>query len=92
MIKTELVAKIAEISGLTKTDSEKALDAFVSAVTDTLKGREEVRLLGFGTFSTAERAATIGRNPKTGVPISISARIAPKFKAGQRLKAAVAGK
>jgi DNA-binding protein HU-beta len=89
MNKTELINKIADISGLTKADSERALDAIVSAITDALKGGEDVKLLGFGTFCTAERAATIVRNPKTGVPISIPARITPKFKAGSQLKAAI---
>jgi DNA-binding protein HU-beta len=64
----------------------------MSAVADTLKDGEEVKLLGFGTFCTAKRAATTGRNPKTNVPISIPACIVPKFKAGQRLKDAVAGR
>jgi DNA-binding protein HU-beta len=89
MIKTELVTKIAEIAGLKKTDSEKALDAFISVVTDALKEGEEVKLIGFGTFGTTKRNATTGRNPKTKEPITIPARIVPKFKPGQRLKDAL---
>jgi DNA-binding protein HU-beta len=89
MIKMELIAKIAEISGLKKTDSEKALDAFISIVTDALKEGEEVKLIGFGTFGITKRAGTTGRNPKTGEPISIPARVVPKFKAWQRLKDAL---
>jgi DNA-binding protein HU-beta len=89
MIKTELIARVAEVSGLSKADAERALGAFVSVVTDALRCGEEVRMLGFGTFSTTKRAATIGRNPKTGELISIPARIIPKFKVGQHLKDAV---
>jgi DNA-binding protein HU-beta len=91
MTKTELIAGIAEVAGLSKADAERALGAFVSVVTDALKGGEEVRMLGFGTFSTTKRAATIGRNPKTGESISIPAKTSPRFKTGQRLKGAVAG-
>jgi DNA-binding protein HU-beta len=89
MIKTELITKIAEVANLSKADAARALDAFVSVVTDALKGGEEVRMLGFGTFCTTKRAATTGRNPKTGEPISILAKTSPKFKPGQRLKNAV---
>lgn len=89
MNKPELIAEIAGIAGLTKMDSEKALEAILGAITNALKDGDPVKLLGFGTFCTAKRAATIGRNLKTGVPISIPARIIPKFKAGQRLKDAV---
>lgn len=92
MNKPELVAEIAGLSGLTKVDSEKALEAILGAITNALKNGDPVKLLGFGTFCTAKRAATIGRDPKTGVPISIPAHVVPKFKAGQRLKDAVAGR
>jgi len=87
--KNELVSKVAEEAGLTKTDAAKAVDAFVSSVTGALKSGDEVRLVGFGTFSVAQRAATTGRNPRTGEPIKIPARRQPKFKAGKGLQDAV---
>jgi DNA-binding protein HU-beta len=89
MNKSELIASIAELSNLKKSDSEKALDAFVKTVEDALKLGEEVRLVSFGTFSTVKRKATIGRNPKTGEEIKIPSRISPKFKPGKQLKDAV---
>ena len=89
MNKNELVSKVAEEAGLTKTDAAKAVDAFVSSVTGALKSGDEVRLVGFGTFSVAQRAATTGRNPRTGEPIKIPARRQPKFKAGKGLQDAV---
>jgi len=87
--KNELVSKIAEEAGLTKTDAAKSVDAFVTSVTEALKSGDEVRLVGFGTFSVAQRAATTGRNPRTGEPIKIPARKQPKFKAGKGLQDAV---
>ena len=92
MNKTELVAEIAKHSGLTKTDSEKALNAFVASVEQTLKKGDEVRLVGFGTFTTIKRKAGEGRNPKTGEVIKIKASTLPKFRAGKGLKDAVNGK
>ena len=89
MNKNELISSVANETGLTKTDSAKAVDAFVAAVTKALKKGEEVRLVGFGTFSVAKRAATTGRNPRTGAEIKISARNQAKFKAGKALQEAV---
>jgi DNA-binding protein HU-beta len=89
MLSSELVASIAELSNLKKSDAEKALDAFVKTIEDTLKSGEEVRLVSFGTFSTAKRKATTGHNPKTGKEIKIPSRISPKFKPGKQLKDAV---
>ena len=86
MNKAELVAAIAENAGLSKKDSEKALAAFVSVVTDELKKGEKVQLVGFGTFEVAERAEREGRNPQTGDVMKIAASKAPKFKAGKALK------
>lgn len=86
MNKTELVAKIAENAGLSKKDSEKALAAFVSVVTDELKKGEKVQLVGFGTFEVSNRPARTGRNPQTKKTITIPASKAPKFKAGKALK------
>ncbi len=89
MNKNELISSVASETGLTKTDSAKAVDAFVAAVTKALKKGEEVRLVGFGTFSVAKRAATTGRNPRTGAEIKIAARNQAKFKAGKALQEAV---
>lgn len=91
MNKSELVNAIAAKSGLTKTDSSKALDAVTSAISETLAKGDSVQLVGFGTFSVSERAARTGRNPKTGEPLEISASNTPKFKAGKALKDAVNG-
>ncbi|MCI5544809.1 MAG: HU family DNA-binding protein [Azospirillum sp.] len=86
MNKNELIASISSATGLTKTDSAKALDAFITAVTKSLKAGEEVRLVGFGTFGVSERAATTGRNPRTGDTINIPARKVAKFKPGKALQ------
>ncbi len=91
MNKAELVAKIAEKCELTKKDAEKALEAFISSVTETLKDGDKVQLVGFGTFETRKREARTGRDPRTGNPIKIPASIAPAFKAGKALKDAVNG-
>ena len=89
MNKNELISAIANETGLTKTDSAKAVDAMVLSVTKALKKSDEVRLVGFGTFSVAKRAATTGRNPRTGAAIKIPARKVAKFKAGKALQDAV---
>ena len=86
MSKTELVAAIAEKTGLTKKDSEAAVNAFIGTVTEQLKKGEKVQLIGFGTFEVSERAARTGRNPQTGADMTIAASQAPKFKAGKALK------
>ena len=87
--KNELIASIASETGLTKTDSAKALDAFVSSITNALKKGDEVRLVGFGTFAVTKRAASTGRNPRTGAAIKIPARKQAKFKAGKTLQDSV---
>ncbi|GHT88407.1 transcriptional regulator [Alphaproteobacteria bacterium] len=89
MTKSELISEMAKISGLTRIDSEKALDAFIKSVEDALKGRDEVKLVGFGTFSAPKKEATIGRNPKTRETMTIPARFVPKFKPGKQLKEVV---
>lgn len=89
MNKVELVAKIAEKSGLTKKDSGLFLDSFVESVQETLKSGEKVSLVGFGVFEVVERAERNGRNPLTGESIVIPAKKAPKFKVGKLLKEAV---
>jgi len=90
MNKTELINAIAEQSGLSKKDSEKALAATVDAITCSLKSGNKVQLVGFGIFDVKERAARVGRNPKTKEPINIPATRTPVFKAGKALKDAVA--
>lgn len=89
MNKNELIASIASEAGLTKADAGKALDAFISSITQALKAGDEVRLVGFGTFAVSKRAATTGHNPRTGEKIEIAARKQPKFKAGKTLQDAV---
>ncbi len=89
MNKNELIASVAEAAGLSKADATKAVDAVFASITDTLSSGGEVRLVGFGTFSVAHRAASTGRNPRTGEPIQIAASKQPKFKAGKQLKDAV---
>ena len=89
MNKVELAAGMAEWAELTKVDAEKALKAFIDVVTEELKNKGKVQLVGFGTFETTERAARTGRNPKTGETIEIGASTSPKFKAGKALKDAV---
>jgi len=87
--KNDLVVKVADLTGLSKTDAGKAVDAVFDAITEALKGGDEVRLVGFGTFAVAERAASEGRNPRTGEKITIPASKQPKFKPGKGLKDAV---
>ena len=86
MNKTELVAAMAEKTGLSKKDVESALKAFIDTVTDELKADGKVQLVGFGTFEVAQRAAREGINPLTKQPMKIAASKAPKFKAGKGLK------
>jgi len=87
--KNDLVAAVADSTGLSKSDAAKAVDAVFDSITGSLKGGGEVRLVGFGTFSVADRKATTGRNPQTGATIQIPASKQPKFKAGKGLKDAV---
>jgi DNA-binding protein HU-beta len=87
MNKAELIAKLADDAGVTKTQANAALDSFVEAVTKTLKGGGKVTLVGFGTFSVSKRAARNGRNPQTGEVIKIKARKVARFKAGKELSA-----
>ena len=89
MNKNDLVAKVAGSAGLSKADATKSVDCVFDAITSSLKGGDEVRLVGFGTFSVSQRRATEGRNPRTGERIKIPASKQPKFKAGKALKDAV---
>ncbi len=90
MNKTELIAAVAEKTGMTKKDAEKALLAVVDSITETLVKGDKVTLVGFGSFETKTREARIGRNPKTKEAIEIPATCVPVFKAGAALKKAVA--
>ena len=90
MNKTELIAAVAEKSGRTKKDAEKALSAVVDTLTEALVKGDKVTLVGFGAFETKTREARIGRNPKTKETIEIPATRVPVFKAGTALKNAVA--
>jgi DNA-binding protein HU-beta len=85
MNKAELISKIAEEAGVTKSQANEALDSFIEAVTKTLKGGGKVTLVGFGTFSVTKRAARNGRNPQTGAVIKIKAKKVARFKAGKEL-------
>ena len=91
MNKSELVAAVADESGLSKADAGKAVDALFGTIQKTLSKGDEVRITGFGTFGVAERAASKGRNPATGEEIQIPASKRPKFTAGKPLKDAVKG-
>lgn len=89
MNKSDLVQSVADSAGISKTDSAKAVDAVFDCITASLRGGDEVRVVGFGTFSVSQRAASTGRNPRTGETIQIAASMQPKFKAGKALKDAV---
>lgn len=89
MNKNDLVAAVANTSGLSKADAAKAVDGVFDAITDALKAGDDVRLVGFGTFAVSARAASEGRNPRTGEKITIAASKLPKFKAGKGLRDAV---
>ena len=89
MNKNDLVASVATNSGLSKADATKAVDAVFESITSSLKGGNEVRLVGFGTFAVTRRRASTGRNPRTGESIQIPASNQPKFRAGKGLKDAV---
>ena len=86
MNKDDLIAKVANSVGVSKTDAAKSVDAVFSNITSSLKGGNEVRLVGFGTFIVSNRAATTGRNPRTGESIQIPAKKVPKFRAVKALK------
>ncbi len=87
--KSELVEAVAKITGVSKAEANRAVDAVFTTITDNLVRGEDVRLTGFGSFSVAKRAARKGRNPQTGAEIKIPASIQAKFKAGETLKNAV---
>jgi len=87
--KVDLIAKVAEETGLSKNDATRAVDSVFDIITKALKKGDEVRLVGFGTFNVSKRAASVGRNPRTGEQIEIPASKQPKFRAGKGLKDSV---
>ncbi|MBE7053156.1 MAG: HU family DNA-binding protein [Ruminococcaceae bacterium] len=89
MNKTELIAKVADKSGLTKKDADKAITALIESITDALAKDDKVQLVGFGTFEVRARAERKGRNPLTKAEITIPASKVPAFKAGKALKDAI---
>lgn len=91
MNKSELIEAIATSADLTKADAGRALDATIKTITDALAKGDSVALIGFGTFSSKQRAARTGHNPRTGEAIQIAAANVPAFKAGKALKDAVNG-
>lgn len=89
MNKNELVAAVADRCGMSKADANKAIEATLETITAALKKKDDVRLVGFGTYTVSERSATEGRNPRTGEPIKIPARKMAKFKPGKALSDAI---
>ena len=89
MNKNDLISSVAESSGLTKADAGRAVDGVFDSIASALASGDDVRIVGFGSFSVANRAASKGRNPRTGEEIQIPASKQPKFKAGAPLKSAV---
>ncbi len=92
MTKAEIVAKVAEELKVSKVAAAKALAVITGSITQAIRKGGKVALIGFGTFSVAERKARKGRNPQTGKEIKIAAKKVPKFSAGAALKAAASGK
>jgi len=89
MNKAELINHVADTAGLSKTAASDAVEAVLGGITSTLASGDSVSLVGFGTFSVADRAARTARNPRTGEAIQVAASKAPKFKPGKALKDAV---
>ena len=89
MNKADLIEQISLAAEISKSAAERALDALVVAVKSSLRKEEDVTLVGFGTFYAAKRAARVGRNPRTGAEVKISAARMPKFRAGKALKDAI---
>jgi DNA-binding protein HU-beta len=87
--KADLIEQIAQAAEISKSAAERSIDALVAAVKTSLRKDETVTLVGFGTFYAGKRAARIGRNPKTGAELKISAARLPKFRAGKALKDAI---
>ena len=91
MTKQEFIDQVADEAGLTRRDAQKAVDAMLDTITSTLRGRGEINFTGFGKFSTSDRAARQGVNPRTRERITIKGGKVPRFTAGSALKQAVKG-
>ena len=91
MNKQELIGQVADATGLGRADASRAVESVFDMISNALKRGDEVRLVGFGTFSCSRRKASTGRNPRTGEPMQIKESTQPKFKAGKGLKDAVNG-
>ena len=89
MNKQELIGAVADTTGLSRGDATRAVEGVFDSITAALKRGDEVRLVGFGTFSCSKRKASTGRNPRTGEPMQIKESTQPKFKAGKVLKDSV---
>jgi DNA-binding protein HU-beta len=89
--KQDFVDAVAAKAGMSKRDAGVAVDAMLDCITDTLKNRDSVTFTGFGKFTTSDRAARMGVNPRTGEKVQIAATTVPKFSAGSALKSAVKG-
>ena len=89
MNKQDLISKIAQDTGITKTSAAAAVDSFIEGITRSLKKGQPITFVGFGTFKTAQRKARTARNPQTGAPLKVKARKVPGFKAGTALRAFV---
>jgi DNA-binding protein HU-beta len=89
MNKNDLIGAVADASGLSKSQASSAVESVFDSISSALRKGDEVRLVGFGTFSVAKRKASTGRNPRTGEPMKIKASNQPKFKAGKGLKDSV---
>ena len=89
MNKQELIGRVAELTGVGRGESAQLVETVFDTITDALRRGDEVRLVGFGTFSCSRRKASTGRNPRTGEPMQIRESTQPKFKPGKGLKDAV---
>ena len=89
MNKQELIGAVADTAGLGRGEAARAVEAVFDTISAALKKGDEVRLVGFGTFTLSRRKASTGRNPRTGEPMAIAASHSPKFKAGKLLKDSV---
>ena len=89
MNKTELIANVADAAKISKTDAADAIEATFTTIENALKGGDEVRIIGFGSFQVANRKESVRRNPSTGKPMTVPAAKVPKFKAGKALREAV---
>ena len=89
MNKNELITKIAQDTGITKTNASAAVDSFIDGIKKSLKKGQPITFVGFGTFKTAQRKARLARNPQTGAEIRIPKRRVVRFSAGKALKTAL---